>query len=763
MNTIKFISKLFFILVLILTACTTTRIQKMETTPKISIIPKPLELKQNNGSFSINSETKILSNQNHPELIKIGEYLAENLNTSTGFNLKVEPGSNSSDLPNSIFLQLNKNQDDLGDEGYELLVSTQSVIVRADNAAGLFYGVQTIRQLLPTEIEGSEKNGGLIIPGTHIVDQPRFSWRGMLLDCGRHFMTKDFVKRYIDLLAYHKMNRLHWHLTEDQGWRIEIKKYPKLTEIGAWRKYEDGTVYGGFYTQEDIKEMVEYAKSRYVTVIPEIELPGHSVAALAAYPRYSCTAGHFEVSTRWGVHKEVYCAGNDETFKFLEDILSEVIELFPAPYIHIGGDECPKVRWENCEKCQARIKAENLKDEHELQSYFIKRIEKFLLTKNRRIIGWDEILEGGLAPEATVQSWRGMDGAIAAATSGHDAIVSPTSHAYFDYPIERTDLRKVYSFEPVPPGLSGDQAKHILGGECNIWTEYAPQEIIDRKTFPRILAMSEVLWSPREGRNYPEFHKRVRTHYKRLDLLGVDYGPESRPISMLPAFDATKNEFKITLESGENELSIFYTLDGSNPTMRSRRYKKPFTLKKSVLVKAAAFRDGQPYGEISEKQFIIHLASGKPAKLKYAYNQKYTGGGTLGLTDGITGSVNFRDGFWQGFEQDDLEAVIDLGTPVLVRRIIVRFLQHAGAWIFYPRSVAFAVSEDGENFQAIDTIENDFPTDHPDPVVKEFKVKFDPIKARYVKVFAKNIGVCPPKHPSAGGKAWVFVDEIVIR
>lgn len=738
----------------------------METSPKIAIIPKPLEQKQNSGSFLIDAETKILLNQNQPELIKIGEYLAEKINAPTRFNLKVEPPSNSMEMPNSIFLQLNQHQSDLGAEGYELLVGTESVILRADNPAGLFYGVQTIRQLLPPEIENPETaipKSPVKIPCVHILDKPRFIWRGMLLDCCRHFMTKDFVKRYIDLLAYHKMNRLHWHLTEDQGWRIEIKKYPKLTEIGAWRKYEEGTVHGGFYTQEEIKEVVAYAKSRYVTVIPEIELPGHSVAALAAYPEYSCTGGPFEVSTRWGVHKDVYCAGNDETFNFLEDILSEVIELFPAPYLHIGGDECPKVRWENCDKCQARIKAEGLHDEHELQSYFIKRIEKFLLTKNRRLIGWDEILEGGLAPEATVQSWRGMEGAIAAATSGHDAIVSPTSHAYFDYPIETLDLRKVYSFEPIPPGLTEDQAKHILGGECNMWTEYAPQETIDSKMFPRMLAMSEALWSPRAGKNYREFHSRVRAHYKRLDQMGVKYGPESRPISMLPAFDAVKNEFKITLESGENDLSIFYTLDGSIPTMQSIHYEKPFTIKETALVKTAAFRDGQPYGEISEKQFIIHLASGKPVKLKYAYNQKYAGGGILGLTDGITGSVNFRDGFWQGFEQDDLDAVIDLGKNMLVRKVIVRFLQHAGAWIFYPTSVKFAVSEDGENFQAIDTIENDFPTDHPDPVVKEFGTKFEPTKARYVKIIAKNIGVCPPKHPSAGGKAWVFIDEIVVR
>ncbi|HEX9974147.1 MAG TPA: family 20 glycosylhydrolase, partial [bacterium] len=544
----------------------------MATKISINVIPRPAKLQQSEGNFILNSKTKICFAQNDEEMKSIASYLAEKINTATGFQLSPELIKNQDEPSNSIVLKIQQADDKSGDEGYELVVQNQSILLKANQPAGLFYGVQILRQLLPPEIENTKKvehKIGWTIPCVHISDQPRFGWRGMLLDCCRHFMTKDFVKRYIDLLAYHKMNRFHWHLTEDQGWRIEIKKYPKLTEIGAWRRYEDGTVHGGFYTQEDIKEIVEYAKNRYVTVIPEIELPGHSVAALACYPELSCNSGPFEVSTRWGVHKDVYCAGNDSTFKFLEDVLSEVVELFPAPYIHIGGDEVPKDRWDECGKCQARIKAEGLKDGRELQSYFIKRIEKFLQSKNRRIIGWDEILEGGLAPEATVQSWRGMDGAIAAAKSGHDAIVSPFSHAYFDYPIETLDLRQVYSFEPIPPGLSDEQAKHILGGECNMWTEYAPQETIDSKMFPRMLAMSEALWSPRSVKNYHEFHKRVQHHYQRLDFLGVQYGPESRPISISPAFDASKNEFKISLESSESDLQINYTLDGSEPTLDS--------------------------------------------------------------------------------------------------------------------------------------------------------------------------------------------------
>ncbi len=731
----------------------------------INVIPKPAKIQLKEGHFSINAKTKIYYNQNSEEIKFIAEYLAEKINVPTGFQLKPEFFQNQKELLNSIMLKIQQTDSNTSDEGYELAVQNESITLIAGAPIGLFYGVQTLRQLLPSEIESQEKVQGKIdwtIPCVYIVDQPRFQWRGMLLDCGRHFMTKDFIKRYIDLLAYHKMNRFHWHLTEDQGWRIEIKKYPKLTEIGAWRKYEDGAVYGGFYTQQDIKEIVEYARSRYVMVIPEIELPGHSVAALASYPEYSCSGGPFEVTTRWGVHKDVYCAGDDATFKFLEDVLAEVIELFPAPYIHIGGDEVPKDRWAACPKCQARIQAEGLKDEHELQSYFIKRIEQFLLTKNRRIIGWDEILEGGLAPQATVQSWRGMEGAIAAARSGHDAIVSPTSHAYFDYPINTTDLRQVYSFEPIPVRLATEEAAHILGGECNIWTEYAPQSTIDSKTFPRILAMSEVLWSPEQSRDYLEFHRRVRHHYNRLDLLRVQYGSESRPISISPEFDASKHEFKISLESGESDLQIYYTLDGSEPTLNSKLYKNPLILKKSALIRAVAFRDGEPYGEPTEKQFIFHLATGKPIQLKYAYSPKYAGGGKLGLTDGITGFINFRDGFWQGFEQDDLEAMIDLGRVMPFRKIITTFLQNAGSWIFMPDFVEYAISSDGQNFQPVAAIKNETPTDYPDAIIKEFKAKLTDAKARYIKIFAKNIGVCPPNHPGAGGKAWIFVDEIVV-
>jgi hexosaminidase len=520
-----------------------------ECSRTISVIPKPMEIKQVDGTFVLKHTTAIYYQGGDCEVKKVAKYLGECLRPATGFGLVVIEEGKSKPFPNSFFLTTENADSSLGEEGYELVVTGDKVFLRAPKGAGLFYGVQTIRQLLPAEIENTKKvaKKEWEIPCVVIKDKPRFGWRGSLLDCCRHFMSKNFVKRYIDLLAYHKMNRFHWHLTEDQGWRIEIKKHPRLTELSAWRRTgpgylkmeidesESDQIYGGYYTQEDIKEIVKYAKSRYVMVVPEIEMPGHSLGALVAYPELSCTGGPFEVRRTMGIIKDVYCAGNEKTFEFVEDVLSEVVELFDSPYIHIGGDECPKERWKECPKCQAKIKAEGLKDEHELQSYFIKRAEKILNSKDRQLIGWDEILEGGLAPGATVQSWRGTDGAIAAATSGHDTILSPTSHCYFDYPytpeqaksfpswMGMTSTKKVYSFEPVPEGLTAEQEKHILGGEGNMWTEVAPQEEIDSRVYPRLTALSETLWSPKEARDWEDFSTRMKAHYCRFDVMGVDY------------------------------------------------------------------------------------------------------------------------------------------------------------------------------------------------------------------------------------------------
>ena len=472
--------------------------------------------------------------------------LAKLLSPSMGFELAV-----TDDRPgrNSIQLSLDPSLVELEEEGYLLKVDKKGVLIEAPAEAGIFYGMQTLRQLLPAEVFSGTaiENLGWAVPCVEIKDYPRFKWRGMHLDVCRHFMPVEFVKKYIDLIAIQKMNRLHLHLTDDQGWRIEIKEYPKLAEISAWRdetlvghysdepRKFDGQTHGGFYTHDDIREIVAYAEKRYVTIVPEIEMPGHSQAALAAYPEISCTGGPFKVSTIWGIRNEVFCAGNEMTFEFLENVLGEVLDLFPGEYIHVGGDECPKDRWEKCPKCQDRIHSEGLKDEHELQSYFIKRMEKYLADNNRRLIGWDEILEGGLAPNATVMSWRGEEGGIAAAKSGHDVVMTPYGYTYFDYYQADPEneplaiggflpLDTVYAYDPVPAELNEQERHHILGVQGQVWTEYIPTpEKAEYMAFPRACAMAEIGWTPLDRKNFNEFSKALAHHLERLDFLNVNY------------------------------------------------------------------------------------------------------------------------------------------------------------------------------------------------------------------------------------------------
>jgi hexosaminidase len=440
----------------------------------------------------------------------------------------------------SIRLALNRSLKHLGDEGYRLKIESRSIEISAPKPAGLFYGIQSLRQLA---------TGVRQIPCAEIEDKPRFGWRGMLLDCCRHFMTVDLVKRYIDLLAYHKMNVLHWHLTEDQGWRLEIKRYPRLTEVGAWRT-QNGKRYGGFYTQDEVRDVVAYAAARFVTVVPEIEMPGHSVAALAAYPELSCTGKPIEVETHWGIFNDVLCPGKESTFEFVQNVLDEVCSLFPSTYIHIGGDECPKYYWKTCPDCQARIKAEGLKDENELQGYFTRRIDKYMLSKGRHIIGWDEILEGGVSKTAVVQSWRGMTGAVAAAKQGNPVISSPWDDTYFYCPQVPEEVRinyrtlnsldKAYAFEPVPPSLTPAQASLVMGGECCLWAEYTQQFEVDPQMFPRLCAFAEAVWSPAAARNFADFSARLDKHYPRLAALGVDYHTPEVKIGEWPDGQASK-------------------------------------------------------------------------------------------------------------------------------------------------------------------------------------------------------------------------------
>jgi hexosaminidase len=517
------------------------------------IIPRPATAKELPGQFTLSDSTTLFISDNSAELKDTADVLENLIAGPLGVT---HPGKIGTGGPNSILLTTKDADKSLGDEGYELVVHPDSIVIRAATSAGLFYGIQSLRQLLPPEIEKPEKVTGIpwTVPCVEIKDSPRYAWRGLMLDVSRHFFDKGEVEHVLDLMALHKMNRFHWHLTDDQGWRIEIKKYPKLTEVGAWRDgiafnldpkrsthYRADGKYGGFYTQEDIREVVAYAAKLHITVIPEIEMPGHSQAALAAYPQFSCTKKAAGVGVKAGVMDAIYDAGDDAVFGFLDDVLTEVSALFPAEYIHIGGDEVPKGPWKKTADCQARMKAEGLKNEEELQSYFIKRVEKIVESKHRRLIGWDEILEGGLAPNATVMSWRGIDGGIAAAKSGHDVVMTPTSNCYFDYSQTKRKgerptiggylpLERVYSFDPTPAHLTQEQARHVLGGQGNLWTEYVPNlQQAEYQLFPRACAMAEATWSPADQKDYSDFLRRWKLHRKRLDVMGVTYFHESPP------------------------------------------------------------------------------------------------------------------------------------------------------------------------------------------------------------------------------------------
>jgi len=498
------------------------------TQREIAIVPRPMSLKRLPGEFALSAETRILIGEGADGAKAIAEWFAGKLAQATGFPIQTRQTADAKPPAGAILLTAAGADPSLGEEGYQLTVAKNGVVLRAAYPAGFARGLQTIRQMLPPEIEGGEKADGAApwkIPCARIEDRPRFAWRGLLLDCGRMFFGVDFVKRLIDLLAYYKMNVLHWHLTEDQGWRIEIKKYPKLTEHGAWRGMNERK-FGGFYTQEQIRDVVAHAAARHVLVVPEIEMPGHAMAALACYPELSCTGGPFSVETIWGIANDVFCAGNDNVFRFLENVLIEVLDLFPSPYIHIGADECPKTRWKQCPKCQARIKAEGLKDEFELQRYFVERMARFLNQKGRQVIGWDEIMEGDPSTDAViVQAWRArFDPALKAAQKGYRAINSSNTSSYINFSVHDLDLRGLYDFDVVPADLSPSEAQRVMGGECCLWTEFVSPRWVDGQIFPRLLGTAENLWAPAEGRDFDAFYGRVKASCERLGRMGVRYG-----------------------------------------------------------------------------------------------------------------------------------------------------------------------------------------------------------------------------------------------
>lgn len=741
-------------------------------------LPQTVNLLQQKTPFLLNSKT-IIRYEGGDKMKQNAEFLSSYIKDMTGFELKVKKGIKG----DGILLKLGANTEN--SEGYEFEVKETNVVIAGSTEAGVFYGIQTLRKSLPMV---NKEN--IELPAVKISDYPRFSYRGAMLDVGRHFFSVDSIKTYIDILALHNINRFHWHLSEDQGWRIEIKSHPELTKIGSKReetvigrnsgKY-DGKPYEGFYTQKQIKEIVKYASDRNITVIPEIDMPGHMLAALTAYPELGCTGGPYKVWTQWGVSDDVLCAGNDKTLRFIEDVLTEIVDLFPSEYIHVGGDECPKVRWKECPKCQARIKELGIKAdahhsaEEKLQSFIISHTEKFLNSKGRQIIGWDEILEGGLAPNATVMSWRGEAGGIEAARQKHNVVMSPNTYVYFDYYQSKdTDqeplaiggylpMERVYSYEPLPKSLNKEEQKYIIGVQANIWTEYMPTfSQVEYMALPRLAALSEVQWSKAENKNYKCFINRMPHFVDIYKKYGYNYATHIFDVNATFVPNTEKETLDVTLSTIDN-YPIYYTLDGTVPTKNSSLYTSKVSIGKNSTFKAKAFRENGESRVVTEK-VSINKASMKPIKMLQPINEQYKFQGGSVLVDGLNGwNTNYKTGRWIGFYKNDLEAVIDLKKTENISSVSIRTCVEKGDWIFDARGMEISVSQDGKNFTRVASESYPAMKESDKNGLFNHSLKFDSVNARFVKVKALSEQSIPEWHGGKGKFGFLFVDEIVIE
>lgn len=728
----------------------------------LPIIPMPLQVERTPGEVLLNSKSSVefVDGFAVHEADLFIEYVQKNYDYR----------QNSESMP----VRVERDPGNRIAGSYSLRVAPGSgVYIAAPDTEGVFHAFQTLIQLLPT---GSRMP---VLPALKISDTPKFSWRGLHLDCSRHFFPVDFVKKYIDFIAMYKMNVFHWHLTDDQGWRIEIKKYPKLTEVGSKRSGSmvghyhehrvDSVPYGGFYTQDEIREIVAHAKARHVTVVPEIEMPGHALAALAAYPELACAPGPFEVEKTWGVFDDVFCP-KEETFAFLENVLAEVMALFPSEYIHLGGDECPKTRWKTCAHCQTRIRENNLADEHGLQSYFVQRVERFVNSKGRKIIGWDEILEGGLAPNAAVMSWRGTEGGIAAARQSHYVVMTPQSHCYFDHyqgqaenePVAiggYTPVEKVYSLNPVPEALTADEAKYILGAQANVWTEYInDREHVEYMIFPRLAALAEVLWGTSQPQKYGQFQKRLFEHFKFLEKQGINYSKSMFQVTA-KAVPFGKHSVALELASAGSNPEIRYTNDGNEPVATSGLFPGKIIVPSSQTIKAARFENGNRTSAVTEQEFTFSKATGRQVALKSPPHEKYPGDGSFTLVNGIFGNKQRFGRDWIAYSGNDLEAVIDLGEKQKITSVAASFMQSPGSWIYYPTEVEVFISNDNRNFRPVGKVSKADIEKAGGTIAIGFRKR----KAQYVKVTAKNTAVIAGGNPGAGSPAWLFVDEILVN
>lgn len=747
------------------------------TTANYEVVPLPqtISLSAEKG-FTLGKSTKIFYPKGNDKLQRNAELLADYIRRLTGYDLEL-----TTKRPKSDVIVLDATIKSENPDSYTLTVNDKQININGASAAGNFYGIQTLRK----SIDANSK-GDVLFPAVSVNDSPRFSYRGAHFDTSRHYFTVDEIKTFIDMLALHNINRFHWHITDDQGWRLEIKKHPLLTEIGSKRAgtcvghdfdSSDSIPYGGFYTQEQARDIVKYAADRHITVIPEIDLPGHMLAALTTYPELGCTGGPYAVWQRWGVSEDVLCAGNDNTLKFIDDVLEEVIDIFPSEYIHIGGDECPKDRWKNCPKCQARIaELGYVSDDHstaeqKLQNFVMDHAANTLAKNGRKMIGWDEIMEGGLCPGATVMSWRGVEGAREAAKQGHDAIMTPTNYCYFDYAQSQDASReplgiggyvsvsKVYSLEPTE-SLTPEQAKHILGAQANLWTEYiSTMDHVQYMELPRLAALSEVQWLQPEAKNYDEFTGRLLRLIDTYRNLGYNYAKHVYDIQGGLQCDTANHVIIANIRTIDNS-PIYYTLDGSTPDDKSTLYTAPVTLDKSCVFKAIAIRPSET-SRLFADSVSFNKATSSPVTLETTPHSRYSAPGSL-LTDGRFGPTTFNTGEWMGFEGTPLIATIDLSKPQSISKVSFHTLVDGINWIMDTRGITIEVSTDGKTFTTVVSEKYPAMTDYVTEI-KNHEMKFEPTAARYVRVTAECETSLPDWHGAGAGKpGFIFVDEIIV-
>lgn len=769
-------------------------------TANYQTIPLPKSIVSVDASpFVLDAKTKIIYSQSDgEEMRKNAEFLVDYIKDATRMNLVVEK-FNGEITKKTIRLTLDKR---LKAEAYRINVSSELINVSGGSPSGVFYGIQTLRKSMPiSQLNGSivsistshsnvvrNMSSKVIFPAVEIKDEPRFPYRGMHLDVCRHFFDIDFVKRYIDLLALHGINTLHWHISDDQGWRIEIKKYPLLTEIGSVRnrtvvgKYNSGvydeTPYGGYYTQEEIKEVVEYARDRHISIIPEIDLPGHTLAVLAAYPDLGCTGGPYEVCPDWGIFPDVLCLGNEKSYRFLYDVLDEIVELFPSKYIHIGGDEVPRDRWKNCGKCQAKIKEIGLESdsvftaEDRLQTYCMARVAEYLSSKGRITIGWDEVLDGDAIENVIVMSWRGRETCLNAIKQGKDVVLVPTSHFYFDYyqtdDIENEPLsiggyipiEKVYSYEPVPQEISPQDACHILGVQANIWTEYIQtEEHLEYMVLPRMAALAEVQWLHPQQKKFDDFARRIGKLTNMYDFLGYNYS--SRVFDIKAEFTPSSNGIKIALSTIDN-APIVYKLSDSSEEF-DEIYSEPFVVGKTVSLTAQTQRLNNLQSQFKQ-DLKFSKSTLKDIDLDTTYlDAKYSFGGAVTLVDGLQGDKNFSTGRWLGFVGGEVALTIDLGKKQKISSVATTSFVDYASWIMALENIDVYVSSDNKKYEKVES-EQMFLSDRTMTFgLMPVSLKFKSIKTRFVKLLLRPASALPRGHSGAGNKPYMFIDEIVIN